>query len=227
MEYIAQRLANVTARIREFEKKYHRPPHSVHLLAASKKQSLAKLEAAYIAGQHVFGENYVQEALLKMPTLPNAEWHFIGTIQSNKTREIATHFQWVDSVADEKMARRLSEQRPSHFPPLQICIEVNISKAATKTGVMLDDLSELARYCASLPQLVLRGLMVMPTPAHLPEEQREEFHNVFVLWEALRQSHLTIDTLSMGTTDDFEAAIAEGSTLVRLGTAIFGQRDPS
>lgn len=178
------------------------------------------------AGQNCFGENYLQEALPKMIALSNKsiEWHFIGSIQSNKTRNIAGHFAWVHSVDDMKIARRLNDQRPRHLPPLNICIEINVSHEATKSGIDFDKALALAQYCLTLPRLKLRGLMTIPAPMKNFNEQRNEFHKLFLLYQSLRGKGFTLDTLSMGMSGDFEAAIAEGSTLVRIGAGIFGER---
>jgi len=207
---------NLIKTIEELEKKYHRAPHSVSLLAASKGQSLEKIKAAIDAGQRSFGENYVQEALEKIKAInnPNIEWHFIGHIQSNKTKAIAENFSWVHSLCDKKIAQRLNDQRPLHLPPLQVCLEVNLDQEKTKSGVVsAEELISLADYCKTLPRLKLRGLMAMPL-------QCATFHQVYLLKEKLH-----LDTLSMGMTKDMEAAIAEGSTWVRIGEGLFGPRN--
>ncbi|HTM63168.1 MAG TPA: YggS family pyridoxal phosphate-dependent enzyme [Gammaproteobacteria bacterium] len=223
---IPANLTHIKKQISEYEKKYSRPEHSVSLLAASKKQSSDKIREAYSAGQRVFGENYLQEALLKMQELSDLqiEWHFIGPIQSNKTKKIAQHFDWVQSVDSIKIAERLNNQRPSHLPPLNICMEVNISDEASKSGVTIADVHSLAAACKSFPRLKLRGLMTIPAPAANFAEARKQFHRLYDVYQQLNAQNLQLDTLSMGMSDDFEAAIAEGSTLVRIGTAIFGAR---
>lgn len=226
MSDVANRLAVVNEKIRTYAIKYHRDPATIMLLAASKAQPLVKLQQAYEAGQRVFGESYVQEALEKMSRLPSdINWHFIGHIQSNKTKSIAEHFSWVHSVDSIKIATRLNDQRPPHLPPLNICIEVNLNHEKTKSGLeKTADLIELATTCQQLPQLSLRGLMAIPAPRHTLTEQRQEFRQLTALADLLKQKGFAIDTLSMGMSEDVEAAIAEGSTLVRIGTAIFGQR---
>jgi PLP dependent protein len=211
-----------------------RPPGSVRLLAVSKTRPAARIAEAEAAGQRAFGENYVQEALEKMDALtsllgePRArmlEWHLIGPVQSNKTRAAAERFDWVQSVAREKIARRLSEQRPAGLAPLNVLIEVNLSGETTKSGVAAQDAAALARIVARLPRLRLRGLMAIPAPSLEPAIQRTRFRAVRELFEQLRAQGLKLDTLSMGMSDDMEAAIAEGATMVRIGTAIFGARE--
>lgn len=227
MTTVTSNLLAIRTLLAEYEKKYGREKNAVSLLAVSKGQPLEKIEAAYAAGQRLFGESYVQEALPKIAALSalSIEWHFIGPIQSNKTRKIAEHFAWVHSVADIKTAKRLNDQRPAHLSPLNICIEVNISHEATKSGVTPEAVLALANDCLSLPRLRLRGLMAIPAPQSTLVEQRQELHRLFLLWQQLRdEAKLSLDTLSMGMSDDLEAAIAEGSTLVRVGRAIFGQR---
>ncbi len=226
MPNITSSLAAVKTHIIDYAKKYGRDPASITLLAASKTQSIDKMLTAYHAGQHVFGESYVQEALEKMTHLPDdIEWHFIGHIQSNKTKSIAEHFSWVHSVDNEKIAHRLNDQRPAHLPPLNVCIELNINHEASKSGVLTNDAAlELALCCLSLPRLKLRGLMAIPAPQKILADQRSEFHQLTMLWQYLRDRGIALDTLSMGMSEDLEAAIAEGSTLVRVGTAIFGPR---
>lgn len=189
------------------------------LLAVSKGQGVEKMRQAAAAGQKAFGENYVQEALEKMQALPGLEWHLIGPLQSNKTRLAAEHFDWVQTVASEKIARRLSEQRPAHLAPLNVLIQVNASGEASKNGVAPDEVKALAKIIQSMPRLTLRGLMAIPEPG----AERERFHEVKVLFDELKGG-FGLDTLSMGMSDDMELALAEGSTMVRVGTAIFGPR---
>lgn len=208
------------------EQKYHRPSGSVRLLAASKRQSIEKIKALYDAGQRCFGESYLQEALPKIHSLPSdIEWHFIGPVQSNKTRKIAENFSWVHSIDNTHIAKRLNDQRPPHLPPLNICIEVNISHEVTKSGVSINDVLPLAKLCQSLPRLRLRGLMTIPARTENFSEQRKPFHQLHDLYVSLCQNNIPLDTLSMGMSEDFEAAIAEGSTMVRIGRALFGERN--
>lgn len=207
-----------------------RDPHAVRLLAVSKTFGPEAVIEAAQAGQTAFGENYVQEALDKMiavralrPDLA-LEWHFIGPIQSNKTRLIAEHFDWVHSVDREKIAQRLSDQRPDQLPPLNVCLQINISGEASKSGATPDEAEELAQRIASMPRLRLRGLMAIPEPAEEFDQQRVPFRQLRELFERLRAKSLALDTLSMGMSADMAAAIAEGATIVRVGTAIFGAR---
>jgi len=188
-------------------------------LAVSKGQPVARIEQAVSAGQKAFGENYVQEAVQKMEVLPALEWHLIGPLQSNKTRIAAERFAWVQTVASEKIARRLSEQRPASLPPLNVLIQVNVSGEASKSGVELDEVENLARAIATLPRLKLRGLMAIPEPG----ADRSRYASVKEVFEKLK-GRFGFDTLSMGMSDDLDVAIAEGSTMVRIGTAIFGPR---
>ena len=193
---------------------------TVTLLAVSKGQSAAKIRAAAAAGQRAFGENYVQEALEKMQQVQGLEWHLIGPLQSNKTRAAAEHFDWVQTVASEKIARRLSEQRPAGKAALNVLIQVNASREASKSGVSSDEVSALGRKIVSLKNLRLRGLMAIPEPG----APRARYAEVRRLYEDLK-TEFGFDTLSMGMSDDMELALAEGSTMVRIGTAIFGARE--
>ena len=212
MAGIADNLQAVRARI-------GRAP-GVTLLAVSKTQSAERIREAFDAGQKAFGENYVQEAVQKMEGLPpSLEWHLIGPLQSNKTRLAAERFAWVQTVASEKIARRLSEQRPAHLPPLNVLIQVNVSGEASKSGVELDRIEHLARAIAALPRLRLRGLMAIPEPG----ADRSRYASVKNVFDKLK-GQFGFDTLSMGMSDDLDLALAEGSTMVRIGTAIFGQR---
>lgn len=224
---IQTNLQTIQTRIRESEKLFGRKPGSVLLLAASKKQSIEKIEQAIAAGQLAFGESYLQEALPKISALAskNLEWHFIGPIQRNKTRKIAEHFSWVHSLDDAIIAKRLNEQRPDHLPPLNICIEVNVSSEKTKSGVSFDQVEALAEYCRQLPKLKLRGLMTIPTPKSHFIEQRAEFYKLRLVDEMLRNKGFPLDTLSIGMSADMDAAIAEYATIVRIGTNLFGMRD--
>jgi len=203
-----------------------RSPADVHLLAVSKKQPLEKIVAAADAGQCDFGENIVQEGIDKITKLAERAlcWHFIGHLQSNKTRAVAEHFDWVHSVDKLKTARRLSEQRPESLGDLNVCIQVNIDEEDSKSGVPPADVAELARAVAALPRLRLRGLMCLPAIHDTFEEQRVPFARTRELAESLARDGLAMDTLSMGMSDDFRAAILEGATIVRIGTAVFGPR---
>ena len=226
MTAIAENLQAVRTRSGRAAQAARRDAASVTLLAVSKTHSAQKIAQARAAGQLAFGENYVQEAIEKMDALggkmlaaPGLEWHLIGPLQSNKTRLAAERFQWVHTVEREKVARRLSEQRPPDLPPLNVLIQVNASGEATKSGVAFPDLENLAKVVASLPRLRLRGLMAIPEPG----APRARYQEVSRTYERLK-GEFGWDTLSMGMSDDLEVAIAEGATLVRIGTAIFGQR---
>ena len=203
-----------------------RDPDAVRLLAVSKTFPAEAVREAYRAGQHAFGENYVQEAVDKIQALHDLplEWHFIGPIQSNKTRDIAQHFAWVHGVDRLKIAERLSAQRPAYLPPLNICLQVNVSGEDSKSGVAPGEVEALAVQVAQLPNLRLRGLMAIPAPADDPVIQRLPFARMRALLQQLNSYGLQLDTLSMGMSHDYPAAIAEGATIVRIGTAIFGAR---
>jgi pyridoxal phosphate enzyme (YggS family) len=192
-------------------------------LAVSKTHPVGRIEEAIGAGQRAFGENYVQEALEKMTALPKLDWHLIGPLQSNKTRQVAERFDWIHTVGSEKIARRLSEQRPAALPPLNVLIQINVSGEATKSGVTPDAVALLAKAVKRLERLRLRGLMAIPEPTPDTARQRAAFREVRQLFDGMR-SEFGFDTLSMGMSDDMESAIAEGATLVRIGTAIFGTR---
>jgi pyridoxal phosphate enzyme (YggS family) len=224
---ISQNLQHIRQQIHLLEQKYTRPPNSVTLLAVSKQQSVEKIQQVFAAGQRCFGENYLQEALTKINQLKALpiEWHFIGHIQANKTRAVAENFNWVHSVDSIKIAQRLDAQRPDNLPPLNVCIQVNISQESTKSGILLEQLAELAHRITSLENLTLRGLMVIPAVMTNLSEQAAIYKQVQAAQATLAAQSLKLDTLSMGMSDDFEAAIAAGSTLVRIGTAIFGARD--
>jgi len=223
MSTIANNIAKVAARIREAAQAAGRDPDTVGLLAVSKTQPAEAIREANGAGLSDFGENYLQEALEKQADLADLAltWHFIGPIQSNKTRAIAEHFDWVHSVDRLKIAQRLSEQRPAELPPLNVCLQVNVSGEASKSGCAPQDVAELARTIATLPNLRLRGLMAIPEPTDDRAEQHAAFARLRQLQQALA---LELDTLSMGMSQDLEAAIAEGATWVRIGTALFGAR---
>lgn len=225
---IQNNIHRINKTIRELESRYHRISNAVTLLAITKKQSLETIQTAIDAGQRLFGENYLQEALPKIEHFaaiePALEWHFVGPIQRNKTRKIAEHFAWVHSVDSMLIAERLNDQRPTHLPPLNICLQINVSHETSKSGIAVSDTLELARFCANLPHLRLRGLMAIPALQPTLPLQRQALHPLTVLFDELRQQGMNLDTLSMGMSDDLEAAIAEGATLVRIGTALFGNR---
>ena len=233
MSTIEEKLQAVRRAIAQAASDAGRPADSVTLLAVSKTFGADAVLAAAAAGQTAFGENYLQEALDKIAAvrlaLPQASlaWHFIGPIQSNKTRPIAEHFDWVHTVEREKIAARLSEQRPEGMPDINICLQVNISGEASKSGVAPDDLPALAHAVAKLPRLRLRGLMAIPEPQSEPALQRAAFAQLRELYEQLRAEGLPLDTLSMGMSADLQAAVLEGATIVRVGSAIFGARDYS
>lgn len=223
---IADNITRVRAQIEAVCRAAGREPSSVQLLAVSKTWGGDAVCQAHAAGQTAFGENYIQEAVDKITALRDLplEWHCIGPIQSNKTRLVAEHFDWVHSVDRLKIAQRLSEQRPAELPPLQVCIQVNVDGGENKSGVSPEELPALAQAVAALPRMRLRGIMTIPEPAETDEQMRAVHAQAKALYEALRQQGLPLDTLSMGMSADMAAAIAEGSTLVRVGTAIFGQR---
>lgn len=222
MPTITNNLSILKNKINEFEIKYGRIPGSVKLLAVTKNQSIENIKEALACGHSVFGESYWQEAFSKMQALKNEkiEWHFIGSIQRNKTKPIAENFDWTQSVSSFAIAKRLSEQR--HLD-LNICLQVNIGEEKTKSGIMPEEVFSIAAQCQSLPNIKLRGLMSIPKPTHDFQEQRKQFHILKNLYDDLCKSGFNFDTLSMGMSNDMEAAIAEGSTLVRIGTAIFGK----
>jgi len=219
MATIAENLQVVRARIGRAAQAAGRDAHAVTLLAVSKTHPVSRIMEAHAAGQQAFGENYVQEALEKMHALPALEWHLIGPLQSNKTRLAAERFQWIHTLDREKIARRLSEQRPAELPALNLLIQVNVSGERTKSGVAFTEVQALARAIAPLPRLRLRGLMAIPEPG----APRERYSEVRAAVELLRRE-FDVDTISMGMSDDLELAIAEGATMVRVGTAIFGAR---
>jgi pyridoxal phosphate enzyme (YggS family) len=224
MATIADNLQVVKARIARAARSAGRDPATVTLLAVSKTHPVARVEEALRAGQKSFGENYVQDALEKMHALPQAEWHLIGALQSNKARIAAQRFDWIQCVDREKIALRLSEHRPLDRPALNVLIQVNVSAEATKAGVAPAALPALAEKLAALPRLRLRGLMCIPPPREGFEAQRQLFAELADCARELREQGMPLDTLSMGMSGDLEAAIAEGATLVRIGTAIFGPR---
>ena len=228
MSTIADNLSTLADRIRSAAQAAGRAPEQVRLLAVSKTKPAAAIREVYAAGVRDVGENYLQEALAKQLELTDLPltWHFIGPIQSNKTRAIAEHFDWVHSVDRLKIAQRLSEQRPAELPPLNICIQVNVSGEASKSGCTPADLPALASAISALPRLTLRGLMAIPEPTDDRAEQDAAFAAVRELNQSLQASlKLPLDTLSMGMSHDLESAIAQGATWVRIGTALFGARD--
>jgi pyridoxal phosphate enzyme (YggS family) len=223
---VAQHIAKLLDRIRIASQNCGRNPDEITLIAVSKTKPAAAIRTAATAGLTDFGESYLQEALEKIQQLQDLplRWHFVGPIQSNKTRPIAENFDWVHSVGRLKIARRLSEQRPDHLPPLQLCLQVNISGEASKSGASLDELPALASEVAGLPGLRLRGLMAIPAPHREFEQQRSAFAAVRQAMESIRENLPQLDTLSIGMSADLEAAIAEGATMLRVGTDIFGPR---
>ncbi|MEX3606748.1 MAG: YggS family pyridoxal phosphate-dependent enzyme [Burkholderia sp.] len=229
MSDLAASLASVHCRIDDATRSAGRAPGQVALLAVSKTFPAEAVREAHAAGQCAFGENYVQEALDKIAALAELrawlDWHFIGPLQSNKTRPVAEQFDWVHSVDRFKIAQRLAEQRPAHLPPLNVCVQVNVSGEASKSGVAPADVAVLAREVAVLPTLRLRGLMTIPKPAGEREVQRVPHRLLRELFDRLKVEGLALDTLSMGMSADLETAVLEGATIVRVGTAIFGARD--
>ena len=228
MATIANNLQLVRNRISQACLKVHREIGSVTLLAVSKTFPAEHVREAFNAGQKLFGENYVQEALDKIEALSDIRadltWHLIGPLQSNKTRPVAEAFDWVHTVDRLKIAQRLSEQRPAHLPPLQVCVQVNTSGEDSKSGCAPEESLALAQAVAQLPRLKLRGIMALPAPSPDPAVQHAALQQVRTLFEAWRAAGLNIDTLSMGMSNDLEAAVEEGATMVRIGTAIFGHR---
>ena len=229
MASIAAKLQQVRHRISQACALAQRDVQSVTLLAVSKTFGPDTVREALAAGQRAFGENYVQEALAKIEALadlrPQIQWHLIGPLQSNKTREVAAAFDWVHTIDRLKVAERLSAQRPAGLPPLSVCVQVNVGGEASKSGVPPAEAAALARAVAALPRLRLRGLMSIPEPVEGLEAQRVPHRRLCALFDALRAEGLALDTLSMGMSADLEAAIAEGATLVRVGSAIFGARE--
>ncbi|EIF2702249.1 MULTISPECIES: YggS family pyridoxal phosphate-dependent enzyme [Vibrio] len=233
MSSIQQNIEHITSQIRYDEQKCGRTPESVQLLAVSKTKPVEAILEAYQAGQTAFGENYVQEGVSKVQHFAEhypdnrIEWHFIGPIQSNKSRLVAEHFDWVHTIDRTKIAQRLNDQRPSELKPLQVLIQVNTSGEASKSGVTETEVFELAELISRLPNLTLRGLMSIPANVSDYESQLREFQKLATLKQTLEAQFPEIDTLSMGMSGDMTAAIEAGSTMVRIGTAIFGARDYS
>ena len=223
---IAENIKFIRNRIADTEKKYSRQPGSVQLLAVSKTRPIEDIRAAFAENQLHLGENYLQDALSKIEHSPDQsiEWHFIGPIQSNKTRQIAQNFSWVHTIDRLKIAQRLSEQRDVEQKPLNVCIQVNTSGESSKSGISIEDTLNLAKQISMLPNIRLRGLMTIPASTDDFDLQRQPFCLLRELKDKLQSQGIKMDTLSMGMTNDMEAAIAEGSTMVRIGTAIFGQR---
>lgn len=227
MTTISKALQAVQARIFQAAAQCGRDPRAIALIAVSKTVDAAALRLAHAAGQRLFGESYVQEALPKIAALRDLapEWHFIGPLQSNKTKAVAENFAWVHSVERAKIAQRLSEQRPEGLPPLNLCLQVNVSGEASKRGVTPAELPALAQAVATLPKIKLRGLMAIPEATDDAAKQHAQFRLLRTLRDELNARGFALDTLSMGMSGDLEAAIAEGATLVRVGSAIFGERE--
>jgi len=226
MNDLTAKLESINARIAAACAKVRRPPDSVRLLAVSKRQTVAAIRQLHAAGQVAFAENYVQEALEKYAQLQDLdlEWHFIGPVQSNKTQEIANTFNWVQSVDREKVASRLSQQRPAGMPKLNVCIQVNIDREDQKSGASPEEVLQLARLTSQLPGLALRGLMAIPRASNTPDQTVQSFLNVKRLFDQLKNECPAADTLSMGMSADLELAVLAGSTMVRVGTDLFGPR---
>ena len=227
MSRLADNLLTIGAKIKKHAKRYQKKTEDIQLLAVSKRHSAENIAEAFTLGQKSFGENYVQELLQKAEQLRHLaiEWHFIGPLQSNKTKAIAETVSWVHTIDRLKIAQRLSRQRPENLEPLNVCIQVNISNEASKSGLQAEDVEKLAQQIKDLPQLKLRGLMAIPAPHTDFNKQRAEFSKLASLKRALNKKGFALDTLSMGMSADSEAAIAEGATIIRIGTAIFGARE--
>ena len=224
---ISQNLATISQQIQQYCHQANRPEQSVKLLAVSKTKPISAIAEAIEAGQRAFGENYVQEGIEKIQHFANndtLEWHFIGLLQSNKTRVVAEHFDWVQTIDRLKIAQRLNEQRPEHLPELNVLIQINISDEASKSGISAKEMLELATQISQLSRLKLRGLMAIPKPESEPEQQKIALAQMNELFLQLQSQFGGIDTLSMGMSDDMQSAIECGSTMVRIGTAIFGAR---
>ncbi|MEB8431610.1 YggS family pyridoxal phosphate-dependent enzyme [Cocleimonas sp. KMM 6892] len=228
MTQISDNLQTIGAKLKKYSLQYNRAENSVKLLAVSKKHDSTKIREAYECGQRAFGENYVQELWDKYQELSDLdiEWHFIGPLQSNKTKKIAEIADWVHTIDRLKIAQRLNDQRPENLDPLSVCIQLNISGEESKSGLSIDEVTNVAKEIIKLPHLTLRGLMVIPAPEDDFDKQLDVFAKVSAIKEALSlELGIELDTLSMGMSNDIEAAIAGGSTMVRIGTAIFGQRE--
>ena len=228
---VSSALAAVRERIAAAERAFGREPGSVALLAVAKSKPASLVRAAWEAGQLRFGENFVQEAVDKLDELSRLsgpggiDWHFVGSIQSNKSRMVAERFDWVHTVDRLRIARRLSDQRPAWLPPLNVCLQINVSGESSKSGAPVSETDALAAAVAELPRLRLRGLMTIPRPCTGLDEQRAALRPLVAAYDQLRADGHEVDTLSMGMTGDLEAAVAEGATIVRIGTAVFGPRD--
>ncbi|KAJ9431928.1 MULTISPECIES: YggS family pyridoxal phosphate-dependent enzyme [Enterobacterales] len=228
MTSIEHNLQQVRERIAAAAARCGRAPEEITLLAVSKTKPASAVAEAIAAGQQAFGENYVQEGVEKVAELaahPDLQWHFIGPLQSNKSRLVAENFAWCHTVDRQRIAQRLNDQRPASLPPLNVLIQVNISDENSKSGIMLEALPELAQQIAALPQLRLRGLMAIPAPESDYARQLAVCQQMAAAFHALKQDYPDVDTLSLGMSDDMDAAIAAGSTMVRIGTAVFGARD--
>ncbi|MGI2178293.1 YggS family pyridoxal phosphate-dependent enzyme [Shewanella frigidimarina] len=228
MTTIADRISIAQSRISQAAQKCSRSSAEISLLAVSKTKPISDIVAAYQAGQRLFGENYVQEGETKINALqvdyPDIEWHFIGPLQSNKTKIVAENFDWMHTLSRAKIAQRLHEQRPNDKSPLNVCIQVNISQEQSKSGVNAEDVATLALTIASLSNLKLRGLMAIPTATDDIQLQQQEFSQLKQIFDQLKLQYPSVDTLSMGMSGDMDIAIANGSTMVRIGSAIFGER---
>jgi len=227
MSLPAERLKKIQQSIDVAANNAGRDSDNIRLIAVSKTKPASDIEQVYLAGQREFGENYLQEALEKvnqLQHLTDIKWHFIGAIQSNKTKPIAEHFDWVHSVERIKIARRLGEQRPADKPPLNICLQVNLCNEENKAGIALDEVAELAKEVSHINNIRLRGLMAIPLNTTDPEQQKHHFRQLKNSLEQLNKTGFDLDTLSMGMSNDMETAIAEGATMIRIGTAIFGER---
>ena len=224
---VRDNLQIIGAKLDQFAQQYQRRASDIQLLAVSKRHSVAAIREAYKAGQTTFGENYVQELLDKAEQLSdlNIKWHFIGPLQSNKTKKIAAVADWIHTIDRIKIAQRLNDQRPAELPKLNICIQVNISEESSKSGILAEDIFTFAKEVSNLPKLNLRGLMVIPVAESDLFKQRQVFAKAANLLVQLNKKGFNLDTLSMGMSGDMEAAIAEGATIVRIGTAIFGKRE--
>lgn len=227
MQTIAERIDSALQGITQAATSVHRPPNSVKLLAVSKTKPVSDIIEAYEAGQRMFAENYVQEGVEKVQELAHLtdiEWHMIGPIQSNKTKVVSEHFDWVQSVDREKIARRLNDQRPDNLPPLNVCIQLNIDDEESKSGIKPDQLDSLIQFIKSQEKLCLRGIMAIPKASPSGEEQQSTLGKLKELYDHYHKSLANFDTLSVGMSSDMHEAIKNGSTMVRIGTAIFGKR---